>query len=240
VREITEKVYLKDAYRKEIEAVVTAVNSKEIELDRTIFYPTGGGVLNDTGTISLNGNGYKVVDVKKTDGKVIHILEAESDLKIGDKVLCKIDWDRRYALMRYHTATHVVGGVIEKKYDAMYTGGQIYTDRARFDFDIPNFTKEAALEVLVESQKIIDANREVFAKILPKGEALAIPNLARTEPGRELLKKLDVIRVVEIKDFDLQLDGGLHVANTSEIGKVELSNFENKGSKRKRMEIILK
>jgi misacylated tRNA(Ala) deacylase len=240
VSEITEKIYLNDAYKKEIEAVVTAVNSKEIELDRTIFYPTGGGVLNDTGTISLNGNGYKVIDVKKTDDKVIHILEAESDLKVGDRVLCRIDWDRRYALMRYHTATHVVGGVIEKKYDAMYTGGQIYTDRARFDFDIPNFSREAALEVLAESQKIIDANREVFAKILPKDKALAIPNLARTEPGRELLKKLDVIRVVEINDFDLQLDGGLHVANTSEIGRVELSNFENKGSKRKRMEIILK
>jgi len=237
-----EKIYLFDAYKRETEAVITAVNSKEIETDKTVFYPTGGGVLNDTGTISLNGNGYsyKVIDVKKAEDRVLHILEAEPDLKIGDRVTCRIDWERRYALMRYHTAAHVVGGVIEKRYGAMYTGGQIYTDRARFDFDVPNFTKEAASEALTESQKVIDSNRDVFAKILSKEEALAIPNLARTEPGRELLKKLEIIRVVEIKDFDLQLDGGLHVANTREIGRLELSNFENKGSRRKRMEIILK
>lgn len=235
-----EKIYLSDAYKKELEAVVTAFNSKEVELDRTIFYPTGGGVLNDTGTISLNGNGYKVTDVKKAGERVLHILEVEPGLKTGDNVTCRIDWERRYALMRYHTAAHVVGGIFEHRYGAMYTGGQIYTDRARFDFDVPNFTKEAALQIIKESQEIIDSNREVKANIISREEAMAIPNLARTEPGRELLKGLDVIRVVEIKDFDLQLDGGLHVANTREIGRLELSNFENKGSRRKRIEIVLK
>lgn len=116
----------------------------------------------------------------------------------------------------------------------------IYHNRARFDFDVPNFTREVAQEAINKSQRVIDEKRAVIAKIIPKEEALAIPNLARTEPGIELLKKLEIIRVVEIVGFDIQLDGGTHVANTSEIGNVELSNFENKGSRRKRMEIILK
>jgi misacylated tRNA(Ala) deacylase len=237
---MVEKIYLVDAYRKELEATITASSPKEFELDRTIFYPTGGGVPCDTGTVLIEGSKYNVVEVKKSEDDVIHVLGSDAAVQTGDHIKCMLDWERRYAHMRYHTAAHVVGGVIEKKYGAMYTGGQIYHDRARFDFDVPNFSREVALEAIMESQRVIDEKRDVIAKIIPKDEALKIPNLARTAPGLELLKKLDIIRVVEIVGFDTQLDGGTHVANTSEIGKVELSNFENKGSKRKRMEIILK
>lgn len=237
---MVEKVYLTDAYKREINAIVTASSPKEIELDRTIFFPTGGGVPCDTGTIEIKGSKYRVVEVRKREESVIHILDSDGEINIGDQARCTLDWERRYAHMRYHTATHVVGGVIEKKYDAMYTGGQIYSDRARFDFDIPDFTREKALEVITESQKVIDANRDVIARIISKEEAISIPNLARTAPGRELLQKLETIRVVDIVGFDLQLDGGTHVANTREIGRVELSDFLNKGSKRKRIEIILK
>lgn len=237
---MVDKVYLVDAYRKELDATITAIGPKEFELDRTIFYPTGGGVPHDTGTILANGASYNIVDVKKSEENVIHVLGSDAAVRIGDHVKCVLDWDRRYAYMKYHTAAHVVGGVIEKKYGAMYTGGQIYHDRARFDFDVPNFSKNVALEAIRESQRVIDEKRNVIARIITKEEALRIPNLARTEPGVELLKRLEIIRVVEIVGFDVQLDGGLHVANTSEIGSVELSNFENKGSRRKRMEIILK
>ncbi len=237
---MVEKVYLVDAYKRELDARITAINQKQLELDKTIFFPTGGGVPFDTGTIVLGDSSYNVVEVKKAEDNVIHILDSETQLKVGDNVRCILDWERRYAHMRYHTAAHVVGGVIEKKYGAMYTGGQIYHNRARFDFDVPNFTREVAQEAINKSQRVIDEKRAVIAKIIPKEEALAIPNLARTEPGIELLKKLEIIRVVEIVGFDIQLDGGTHVANTSEIGNVELSNFENKGSRRKRMEIILK
>ncbi|HIH50363.1 MAG: alanyl-tRNA editing protein [Candidatus Micrarchaeaceae archaeon] len=237
---MVEKIYLVDAYRKELEATVTAVRPKEFELDKTIFYPTGGGEPCDTGTILVGDASYNVVDVKKSDESVIHILDSDATFQVGESVKCILNWERRYAHMRYHTAAHVVGGVIEKRYGAMYTGGQIYHDRARFDFDVPNFTREVALEAVKESQRVIDERRDVVAKIISKEEALSIPNLARTEPGMELLKRLETLRIVEIVGFDTQLDGGTHVSNTSEIGKVELSNFENKGSRRKRMEIILK
>lgn len=237
---MVEKIYLVDAYKREIDATITAVGPGEIELDRTIFYPTGGGVPFDTGTMIQNGASHNVIDVKKADEAVLHVLDSESSFEFGDRVRCVLNWERRYAHMRYHTAAHVVGGVIEKSYGAMYTGGQIYHDRARFDFDVPNFTRELALKAIEESQQVIDSGCDVIAKVITKEEALAIPNLARTAPGRELLEKLTSVRVVDIVGFDVQLDGGTHVANTKEIGRVELSGFENKGSKRKRMEIILK
>ena len=182
---MVEKIYLVDAYKKELEATVTAVRPKELELDKTIFYPTGGGEPCDIGTILAGGASYNVVDVKKSEENVIHMLDSDAALHVGDSVKCVLDWERRYAHMRYHTAAHVVGGVIEKKYGAMYTGGQIYHDRARFDFDVPNFTREVALEAIRESQRVIDEKRDVVAKIISKEEALSIPNLAthRTRHG---------------------------------------------------------
>ncbi len=237
---MVEKVYWLDAYKKELDSVVTATLSNGIELDKTIFYPTGGGQPCDTGTITVNGSAYNVTDVKKLEDSIVHFLDKQPDFYDGDTVRCKIDWDRRYAHMRYHTATHVVGGLATAKYGAMFTGGQIYTDRSRFDFDLKSLDRKLALEIVEESQQIIDKNLDVVSKILTKEEAVSIPNLARTLPGNELMEKLSSFRVVEIMDFDMQLDGGTHVLNTKEVGTIELSNFENKGSKRKRMEIKIK
>ena len=237
---MTEKIYWEDAYKKELEATVTHQEDNRIELDKTIFYPTGGGQPCDTGTLSANGASYNVTDVKKSGESIIHILDSNPAIQTGERLQCKIDWNRRYAHMRYHTAAHVVGGIATTKFGAMFTGGQIYHDRARFDFDLQSLDRALALKLVEESQGIINKNLEVIAKILSKEEALAIPNLARTEPGRELIKSMETIRVIEIVGFDMQLDGGTHVSNTREIGQIELSNFENKGSRRKRMEIIIK
>lgn len=237
---MTEKIYWLDQYKKELIARVSSKNSNILELDRTIFYPTGGGQPCDIGTISSNGKTYNVTDVKKSGNSILHTLDSVPDFDIGTEVECKIDWNSRYALMRYHTATHIVGGLATTKYGAMFTGGQLYPDRARFDFDLQSLDRNLATELVAESQKIIDRNLDVVAKILSKDEAMKIPDLARTEPGRELIKSMETVRVVEIVGFDMQLDGGTHVSNTKEIGKLELSNFENKGSRRKRMEIIIK
>lgn len=238
---VTEKIYLKDAYAKELDAKVVGKMPNGIVLDRTIFYPTGGGVPCDTGKILIKGAEYEVAETKKEGDDVLHIISGPIDeVQMGDEVHCKIDWERRYAHMRYHTALHVVGGIMENKYNAMFTGGQIYGDRTRFDSDLPPLDRELALKIMQESQEIIDKNLNINVKFLEKEEAFAIPNLARTEPGRELLKRLTEFRVVEIEGFDLQLDGGPHVANTKEIGTLSLSNFENKGSHRKRIEFTLK
>jgi misacylated tRNA(Ala) deacylase len=237
---MTEKIYLTDAYARKTEAKVIAKEGKNIEFEKTVFYPTGGGVPCDIGTVTSTGKIYNVVETKKEGDLVIHVFESEPDLKVGDSCTLEVNWEKRYAHMRYHTAVHVISGIAEGKYGAIFTGNQIYYNKARFDLSLDKLDKEFAQKILNESQEIVDQNKKILVKFLSKEEALAIPNLARTVPGQELLKKLDVIRVVEIDNFDVQLDGGPHVANTSEIGKIELSGWENKGSARKRIEIILK
>ncbi len=237
---VTEKVYWLDAYKKEIQSRIAAKSGNSIELERTIFYPTGGGQPCDIGTISSGGTQYEVIEVKRSGESIIHLLESEPSFNNGQEINCKIDWERRYAHMRYHTATHVVGGIATKKYGAMFTGGQMYTDRSRFDFDMQTLDRKLATEIVAESQAVIDQNLDVVARMLTREQAESMPNVARTAPGQDLMGKLDSLRVVEIVGFDLQLDGGTHVANTREIGKIELSNFENKGSHRKRMEIVIK
>lgn len=236
---MVEKIYLADCYKKELDAKITTKNESTLELDQTIFYPTGGGEPCDMGTISYNDNIYNVIDVKKEGDKVLHILDKDSELNLGDQVHCSIDWERRYAYMRHHTAIHVIAAIMEEKYKAMFTGGMIGMDKSHFDFDMPSLNRELAQQIIKESQEIIDKNVNVIIRTLSKEEALKIPNLVRTEPGKQLLQRLQDVRVVEIEGFDIQMDGGTHVKKTGEIGTVSLSNFENKGTHRKRIEIML-
>jgi len=236
---LVNKIYLSDAYRKELDTKVTGKNFTEIELDSTIFYPTGGGEPCDNGTISITDKIYNVIDVKKELDKVIHTLDKEPEFIVGDQAHCAIDWNRRYTYMRHHTGIHVIAGIMESKYKAMFTGGQIGLDKSRFDLDMPELNRELAEDIIKEAQKVVDQHLNVIAKILTKDEALKIPSLARTEPGRKLLESLSEVRVVEIEGFDVQMDGGTHVRNTSEIGTLSLVNFENKGTHRKRIEITV-
>lgn len=236
---MTEKLYWKDMYAKEFEAKVVSSKGNELILDRTLFYPTGGGQPNDTGKIIYNGAEYNVIDVRQ-DGDIVHVLDKEINAKEGDTLKGIIDWERRYKLMRYHTAIHLLDAVIEKNYSAgMLTGGQIYEDRARIDIDMPDLNREKAEQILEEANKVASEGHDVIARFIPKEEALKIERLARTETGKELIKNLDEVRVVEIKDLDMQADGGTHVKNTKEIGTIKLSKFENKGKHNKRVEIVL-
>lgn len=236
---MTEKLYWKDMYAKEFEAKVVSSKGNELILDRTLFYPTGGGQPNDTGKIIYNGAEYNVIDVRQ-DGDIVHVLDKEINAKEGDTLKGIIDWERRYKLMRYHTAIHLLDAVIEKNYGAgMLTGGQIYEDRARIDIDMPDLNREKAEQILEEANKVASEGHDVIARFIPKEEALKIERLARTETGKELIKNLDEVRVVEIKDLDMQADGGTHVKNTKEIGTIKLSKFENKGKHNKRVEIVL-
>ena len=238
---MTEKVYLRDSYARELDAKVTFAEGSNILLDRTVFYPTGGGQPCDTGIIKNGATEFKVVEVKKDGDNVVHVVDGdESSLNIGDSVKCVIDWDKRYMHMRLHTALHIIDGVVEKLYQGKITGGQIYDDRARMDFDVPGLDKNKMLEIIGAAQKIVDENHNVTAKILTKEEASSIPNLARTAPGEDLLSKLTEVRIIDIEGFDFQLDGGTHVAHTGEVGKLEMLKYENKGSHNKRVEITVK
>ncbi|MGB9732444.1 MAG: alanyl-tRNA editing protein AlaXM [Candidatus Micrarchaeia archaeon] len=237
---MTEKLYWQDPYAKEFNAKIAKLNGNEVILDRTLFYPGGGGQPNDMGKLVCNGEEYRVVGARVENDDIVHILDRQLNAKEGDEVKGEIDWERRYKLMRLHTAIHLLDAVIEKKYSSgMLTGGQIYEDRARIDIDMQDLNREKAAEIISEANKVAEEGHEVIARFIPKDEALKIERLARTETGKELIKNLESVRVVEISGIDMQADGGTHVRNTKEIGKIILSKFENKGKHNKRVEIIL-
>lgn len=237
---MTRKLYWEDAYLKQFSAKVQSVTeSGGIILGQTAFYPTSGGQPNDTGTMVLGNETFTVKDVKKTGDDVIHILDRQPADPIGKEVKCTIDWDRRYGHMRHHTAIHIIDGIIEKEYKGTATGGQIYSNRARIDFDLPGLNTEMATEIIKKAQAVVDENHKTSARIVTQADALQMPNLARTEPGRELIKMLPEVRVLDIVGFDEQMDGGTHVASTKEIGTIKLNKIENRGTHSKRMEISL-
>ena len=235
-----ERLEWKDPYIKDFEAEILSVGSGFVTLSRSAFYPGGGGQPCDTGWISCNGIEYEVTGVEKAEGEFRHVLKAVEGLTAGDHVKGRIDWERRYAHMKYHTAIHVLDGVVELRHGGKATGNQIYADKSRVDFDMPELNREMAERLISEAQEVIDAGHVVAAKVLSKEEAMSIPNLSRTENGRELMKSMDTFRVIDIEGFDVQLDGGTHVVNTKEVGRMELLKFENRGSHNKRITFILK
>jgi len=226
-------LYLDDSYLKEFEATVLSVkDGKYVVLDKTVFYPSSGGQPHDTGKLIRDGEEFNVVFVGKFSGKISHEIDKEG-LKEGDKVKGVIDWDRRYKHMRSHTSAHIVSTVIHKETGALITGNQLAEDRVRVDFNLDNFDREAFQRYMAMANEVISRNLDVKHYTLDREEAMKIPDifkLAKTFP--EEIKR---IRIVEIGDFDKQADGGTHVKNTKEIGKLELIKLENKGANNRRM-----
>ena len=240
-------ICLHDSYAREFEAKVVYVGDSYVVLDKTAFYPTGGGQPHDTGKLLVGGGEaakvYEVVDVTKEGDEenptVKHFLGGELP-QIGATVKGEINWDRRYKLMRLHTAIHLIDAVILRNHqEAFITGSNIYEDRARFDLDWPELKREDLQSLEDEVNEEVAKRRDVVVKFLPREQALSLPGLARTRPGQELLSQLNWVRVVEIVGLDQQMDGGTHVKNTAEIGRIKFEKFENKGKHNKRVEITL-
>ncbi|MEM0149416.1 MAG: alanyl-tRNA editing protein [Candidatus Micrarchaeaceae archaeon] len=238
---MVEKLYLTDSYMKEFRAAIKMIEGNRVYLDKTAFYPTGGGQPSDSGTIldEASSKTASVISVEKYGEDIVHIIDGEPGFAEGNEVLGKIDWGKRYAHMRYHTALHIIDGVVHKDYNGSITGGQIYDDRARMDFDVPGMDKELMLGILERAQRVVDESHKVSVKFLGKEEALSIKELSRTDPGNALLQKLDTVRVIDIEGFDMQMDGGTHVANTKEVGILSMLDYQNKGSHNKRVSIKL-
>lgn len=236
---MTEELFLKDAYLREFEARVLKLDGREIILDRTAFYPGGGGQPADKGTLGVGPIRALVVDARREGGDIVHVLdkaipETVRDLKGG------LDWDRRHAHMRYHTALHVLSGVIWRNFDAKVTGGQMRTERARMDFSFPG---EWTADVVGEIQRLTNGalaeERPVKVYELPREEALKNPDLIRTQVNL-VPERVTSIRIVEIEGLDTQADGGTHVANTSEVGEMEITTHKSKGRQNKRIEFVLR
>ncbi len=242
---MTEKLYWEDPYLKEFSAKVVETRTLSdgrvgVLLDRTAFYPTSGGQPNDTGMMSYDGRTATVIDVSKDGDNVLHIVDSVEGMGAGDAVECRIDWERRYGHMRHHTALHIIDGIVQKRNSGRITGGQIYADRARMDFDVAGMNREMMQGIIEEAQKIVDDDHSVVSRFLTKEEAMAIPDLSRTDPGNDLLASLKSVRVIDIVGFDMQLDGGTHVASTKEVGTIVLHEYKNNGAHNKRVYITLR
>ncbi len=237
---MTELLCQTDSYLKEFDAVVTTADqdAHAVILDKTAFYPGGGGQPYDLGEFSLpNGSEYPVEKVKKRGADLLHFLGGDLPLpEIGAQVHGQIDWDRRYLLMRTHTALHVLCGTVFRDYGALVTGGNMEPGKGRMDFEFERLQGELVGEIESAVNKEAEAGHEVRVNILPREEAFQIPDLIRTKINL-LPEGIQEVRTVEIVGLDLQADGGTHVANTSEIGKINVVDYKSKGAINKRIYI---
>jgi misacylated tRNA(Ala) deacylase len=230
----TKLLCLDDAYLKECDATVTAAEGDLVQLDQTVFYPAGGGVPCDFGAMTKDGAAAKVIDVSKKDGMVFHKIEGGAPpFAVGDKVHCAIDWERRHKLIRMHTSAHLLGALMYKR-GALVTGNQLGVDQTRFDFNCPTgLQREMFDEAVKELNEILVQDVAVKIYSLPREEAFKIEGIVKL--ANKLPPAVDVLRIVQIGDYDTQADGGPHVRNVNEIGQVKIERIENKGTANKRL-----
>jgi misacylated tRNA(Ala) deacylase len=228
---MTDLLYQTDSYLKDFEATVLACSPEErgIVLDRTAFYPGGGGQPNDTGTL----NGIPVVKVRKSGEDVLHIMDGALP-GVGTLVHGLLNWERRHQLMRTHTAMHILCGTVFRDYGALVTGGDMEPLKGRMDFEFERLQKDLVGVIEAAINEEVHKGRDVRVKILPRDEAFQIPDLIRTKINL-LPPGIQQVRTVEIVGLDLQADGGTHVANTSEVGHIRVVDYKSKGASNKRI-----
>jgi len=238
---MTELLYQIDSYIREFNAKVVKINQNIIVLNRTAFYPKTGGLESDTGYIVKGDKKYRVVQVRidKESGDVVHELESSPiDIKEGDEVMGILDWDRRYRLMRLHTAAHILSAIMYRDYNALITGGNIYPEYAYDDYSIEIFDKKIFEDAIAKANEIVKKNLEVKIYWLERDEAMKIPGIVKL--ASRLPPNVEKLRIVEIPGVDIQADGGPHVRNTQEIGEIVFIKAENKGRNRKRLYYTVK
>ena len=241
----TDLLYQRDSVLRSVEATVVGIEpeSRTVALDRTVVFPGGGGQPCDEGMLTrlADGRQWPVLAARKAGGVVWHELGGEESLpETSDRVRIELDWERRYRLMRMHTALHVLCGVVFRDYGALVTGGNMGPDRARMDFemDSADFTPERVAEIEQRANEELRAGRDVRVQILPRDQAFEIPDLIRTKINL-LPEGIAEVRTVEIAGLDLQADGGTHVQNTREVGSLRVVGTRSKGKANKRLEIEL-
>jgi misacylated tRNA(Ala) deacylase len=236
---LSDNLCYRDAYARQVDATVTAVDADggEVLLDQTVFYPGGGGQPADTGTLRSGSETWMVTGARKHGDDVWHVVEG-SPPPVGAPVSVDLDWERRHALMRTHSALHVLCGVIWRDHRASVTGGNMEPLSGRMDFEFETMRGELVAEIEGRVNEEIAADREIRVAILPREEAFAIPDLIRTKINL-LPEGITEVRTIEIVGLDLQADGGTHVARTSEIGPVRVTGYESKGRFNKRIRIAL-
>lgn len=234
---MTEELFYQDAYLRTFQAVVERVGELGVVLDRTAFYPGGGGQPSDAGQLRSEAQRWPVERARKAEGTIWHQLSGEPPA-VGTRLEGELDWDRRYRLMRVHTAMHILCGVIWRDYGASVTGGNMEPLHGRMDFEFERMTADLVSEIEKKINLEVEAARDVTTRILPRAEAFEIPDLIRTKINL-LPPAIQQVRVVEIAGLDLQADGGTHVANTREVGRIHIVDYKSKGAINKRLVVEL-
>lgn len=232
---MTELLYQKDSYLREMDAHIIKVVEGGVVLDRTVFHPRSGGVAHDTGTLNCCGRTYRVVKVgrDRETGEVVHYLDTTDGLEKGAEVHGVIDWNRRYRLMRLHTAAHIISAVMFRDYGALITGGDIQPEKAKDDFSIESRDKSIFEDAVRKANEVVEQGIELKIYWVSREEAFKIPGVVKL--ANRMPPDIKELRIVEIPGIDIQADGGPHVKNTKEIGRIVLLKVENKGRNRKRM-----
>jgi len=226
-------LYFQDSYLKEFSSVVTKVNeNNSIELENTAFYPKSGGQEHDTGVLIRNNEEFPVTYTGKSGEIIFHEL-SKTGLQVGDKVVGKINWDRRYKHMRSHTSAHIISAIIHNKLGALITGNQITEEKVRIDFNTENYDPEQLKGFVDQTNKIIELDLPTKSYFISKEEVEKDPALSKLAKG--LPQDLTEFRIVEIGQMDKQVDGGTHVKSTKEIGTLEFIKADNRGKNNRRL-----
>ena len=246
-----EQLCYTDAYIRSVEARVVSVDGGEgsggplVVLDTTPFYPGGGGQPADRGTLLRvdDGRTWIVASARKAGGEIVHELELEVEgaaepPAVGEHVTAEVDWARRHALMRTHTALHALCGVVWRDYGALVTGGNMEPGAGRMDFEFERMSGDLVDEIEAKVNTELAMARDVRVDVLPRATAFEIPDLIRTKINL-LPAGIEEVRTIEIVGLDLQADGGTHVANTREVGRIRVTGYESKGRINKRIRIAL-
>ena len=234
---MTEVLCYEDSYLQEFEATVIGIMDSGVVLDRTSFYPGGGGQPCDTGIIEWDGESAHIFQVSRIEGKLVHKVNGPTP-DLGNSVKGRIDWIKRYQLMRTHTALHILCGVVWRDFGAQVTGGNMTPLQARMDFELKEMSSGFASDMEILINKEVTAERDIEVSNLPREEAFKIPDLIRMKINK-LPPTISKVRIVDISGLDLQADGGTHVRNTREVGKIRVVGHESKGRINKRLRIVV-
>jgi misacylated tRNA(Ala) deacylase len=237
---LTELVYQSDSYLREIEARVVNLAGNKVYLDKTIFHPKSGGVDNDKGFIFKDSFSVRVESVyyDRETGDIAHEITGEPQLNPGDIVKLVLDWDRRYRLMRLHTAAHIISAIMYNDFHALITGGNVSPDYAYDDYSLEAMDKTIFQRAIEKANGVVKKALEVKVYWLPYDEAMRMPGIVKL--ASRAPPRVEKLRIVEIPGVDIQADGGPHVKNTAEIGEIELIKVENKGKGKKRLYFTVK
>lgn len=223
-----------NCYLREWDAQVRKVEGADVWLDSTAFHPTGGGQPTDLGTLVRKDDAaaFLLREARKDPAGVVHVLASEG-LRAGDAISCSLDWERRYRLMRSHTAAHLIGAIINRETGALVTGKQLEPEKSRLDFSLENFDKSLLSTYADLANEAIARDAPLSFSWMPRAEALALPGMVKL--ANKMPPDVDELRIVEIEGIDRQACGGTHVRRLSEIGKVEFLKAENKGAVNRRL-----